>query len=242
MSKILILFLAILFLSCSSTKTSIDSDYADKFFANQTLTILPIHKDSVNSSDINGFCESFNVETYNGKSFLCDTLNGTIKVYAPRYSKGITINSVQNNIDWFKYYDVTSNFMIVKKRLDNNETILFKIPKKKFLDSLGIKSNFVLSFSKISVGDYSPNYVTTTTENFGIRTENTYSITGEFKANTEFIIWDYALNKAMKFGIQSSSIELNSFSSSDSNSDKWKSVFRMMTKDLFNDTPFYGGF
>ena len=132
--------------------------------------------------------------------------------------------------------------MIVKKRLDNNETILFKIPQKKFLDSLGIKSNFVLSFSKISVGDYSPNYVTTTTENFGIRTENTYSITGEFKANTEFIIWDYALNKAMKFGIQRSSIELNSFSSSDSNSDKWKSVFRMMTKDLFNDTPFYGGF
>ena len=196
----------------------------------------------MNSSDINGFCESFNVETYNGKSFLCDTLNGTIKVYAPRYSKGITINSVQNNIDWFKYYDVTSNFMIVKKRLDNNETILFKITQKKFLDSLGIKSNFVLSFSKISVGDYSPNYVTTTTENFGIRTENTYSITGEFKANTEFIIWDYALNKAMKFGIQSSSIELNSFSSSDSNSDKWKSVFRMMTKDLFNDTPFYGGF
>ena len=242
MSKILILFLAILFLSCSSTKTSIDSDYADKFFANQTLTILPIHKDSVNCSDINGFCESFNVETYNGKSFLCDTLNGTIKVYAPRYSKGITINSVPNYADWFEQYNNASNFMIVKKKLTNNETIQFKIPKKKFLDSLGIKSNFVLSFSKISVGNYSPNYVTTTTENFGIRTENTYSITGEFKANTEFIIWDYALNKAMKFGIQSSSIELNSFSSSDSNSDKWKSVFRMMTKDIFNDTPFYGGF
>lgn len=242
MSKILFQFLIILFISCSSRNTSINSEYEGKYFANQTLTILPIHEDSLNCSNISGVCESFQVEAINGKSFLCDTLNGTIKVYAPRYSKGITINSVTNYADWFKQYNNALNFMIVKKRLTNDETILFKIPKKKFLDSLGIKSDFVLSFSKVSVGDYSPNYNTTTTENFGIRTEHTYSIKGEFKANTEFIIWDYALNKAMKYGVQSSSVELNVLSNSDNNLEKWKSIFRMITKDLFNDTPFDGGF
>ena len=242
MSKILILFLAILFVSCSSTNTSINSDYADKYFANQTLTILPIHEDSLVCSNITGVCESFNVETINGKSFLRDTLNGTIKVYAPRYSKGIAINSVPNISEWFKQYDDASNFMIVKKKLDNNETIQFKIPKKIFLDSLGIKSDFVLSFSKISIGGYSPNYVTIPSTNSGATMGITTSISGEFTAVTEFIIWDYKLNKAMKYGIQSSSIELNSLTNSDNNSDKWKSIFRMMTKDLFNDTPFDRGF
>jgi len=238
MSKILILFLAILLVSCSSTNTSINSDYADKYFANQTLTILPIHQDSISSSNLIGICESFNVDIYNGKSFLCDTLNGTIKVYAPRYSKGITINSVPNYSDWFKQYNNASNFMIVKKKPANNETIQFKIPKKSFLDSLGIKSNFVLSFNKVSIGGYSPNIISSMPPTSGITT----SISGELKATSEFIIWDYALNKAMKFGIQSSSIELSSFSNSDSNSDKWKSIFRMIAKDLFNDTPFDGGF
>jgi len=242
MSKILFQFLIILFISCSSRNTSINSEYEDKYFANQTLTILPIHEDSLNCSNITGVCESFNVPTFNGKSFLCDTLNGTIKVYAPRYSKGITINSVTNYADWFKQYNNALNFMIVKKRLNNNETILFKIPKKKFLDSLGIKSDFVLSFSKVSVGGYSPNYVTRTTETSGVRTEHTYTITGEFTAITEFIIWDYALNKAIKYGVQSSSVELNVLSNSDNNLEKWKSIFRMITKDLFNDTPFNGGF
>lgn len=238
MSKILILFLAFLFVSCSSTNTSINSDYADKYFANQTLTILPIHQDSISSSNIIGICESFNVDIYNGKSFLCDTLNGTIKVYAPRYSKGIQINTVTDNSYWSKTNQDASNFMIVKKNLDNNETIQFKIPKKSFLDSLGIKSNFVLSFNKVSIGGYSPNIISSMPATSGITT----SISGELKATSEFIIWDYALNKAMKFGIQSSSIELSSFSNSDSNSDKWKSIFRMIAKDLFNDTPFDGGF
>ncbi len=242
MSKILFQFLIILFISCSSRNTSINSEYEGKYFANQTLTILPIYEDSLVCSNLTSVCESFNVETINGKSFLCDTLNGTIKVYAPRYSKGITINSVQNNIDWFKNYDVASNFMIVKKRLTNNETILFKIPKKIFLDSLGIKSDFVLSFSKVSVGNYSPNSATSMPMNSGITIGVTSSYTGELKATTEFIIWDYEQNKAMKFGIQSSSIEVNSLSNSSNNSDKWKSIFRMITKDLFNDTPFDGGF
>lgn len=242
MSKILILFLIILLVSCSSTKTSINSDYEDKYFANQTLTILPIHQDSLNCSNITGVCESFQVEAINGKSFLCDTLNGTIKVYAPRYSKGITINSITNYADWFKQYDNASNFMIVKKKLANNETILFKIPQKKFLDSLGIKSDFVLSFSKVSVGDYSPSSATSMPMNSGITIGITSSYTGELNATTGFIIWDYEQNKAMKFGIQSSSIEVNSLSNSSNNSDKWKSIFRMITKDLFNDTPFDGGF
>ena len=242
MFKIIILFIVTLFIACSSTNTSINSYYADKYFANQTLTILPIHEDCLNCSNITGVCESFNVETFNCKSFLRDTLNGTIKVYAPRYSKGIRINSVPNNEDWFKHYNNASNFIIVKKNLDNDKTISFKIPKKKFLDSLGIKSDFVLSFSKVIVGDYSPNYVTNTTETFGMRTEHTYSITGEFKGITEFIIWDYALNKEMKYGVQSSSIELNVLSNSDNNSEKWKSIFRMITKNLFNDTPFDAGF
>jgi hypothetical protein len=78
--------------------------------------------------------------------------------------------------------------------------------------------------------------------NSGITIGITSSYTGELKATTEFIIWDYGQNKAMKFGIQSSSIEVNSLSNSSNNSDKWKSIFRMITKDLFNDTPFDGGF
>lgn len=243
MSKYLfVLFIVVLLVSCSSTNTSINSDYADKYFANQTLTILPIHEDSLSSSNITGICESFNVDILNVKSFLRDTLNGTIKVYAPRYSKKIAINSVPDNIDWFKRFDDVSNFMIIKKKLVNNETIKSKIPKKSFLDSLGIKSDFVLSFSKVTVGNYSPNYVTNTTETFGMRTEHTYSITGEFTGITGFIIWDYALNKEMKYGVQSSSIELDALSNSDNNSEKWKSIFRMITKDLFSDTPFDGGF
>lgn len=240
MSKILILFFTILFVSCSSTNTSINSDYADKYFANQTLTILPIHQDSISSSNLIGICESFNVDIYNGKSFLCDTLNGTIKVYAPRYSKGIQINSVTDYNYWSKTNEYASNFIIVKKNLDNNETIQFKIPKKSFLDSLGIKSNFVLSFNKVSIGGYSPNLISTMP--ISTMPSITTSISGELKATSEFIIWDYALNKAMKFGIQSSSIELSKISNSDSNSDKWKSIFRMIAKDLFNDTPFDGGF
>ncbi len=135
-----------------------------------------------------------------------------------------------------------SNFMIVKKKLANNETILFKIPQKKFLDSLGIKSDFILSFSKVSVGDYSPSSATSMPMNSGITIGITSSYTGELNATTGFIIWDYEQNKAMKFGIQSSSIEVNSLSNSSNNSDKWKSIFRMITKDLFNDTPFDGGF
>ena len=242
MSKIVILFLTILLVSCSSTNTSINSDYADKYFANQTLTILPIHEDSLGSSNISGICESFDIDIVNCKSFLRDTLNGTIKVYAPRYSKKITINSVPNNIDWFKKLEDDSNYIIVKKRLDNNEYIRFKIPKKRFLDSLGIKSDFVLSFNKVSVGGYSPNMANSMPANGGITIGATSSFSGDLTARTEFIIWDYALNKAMKYGIQMSSVELNVLSNSDNNSDKWKSIFRMISKDLFKDTPFDGGF
>lgn len=238
----LVLFVLVLFVSCSSTNTSIDSDYADKYFANQILTILPLHVDSLISSDITGFSQSFDINSSNAKSFMCDTLNNTIKIYAPRYSKKITIKSIPDNSNWFKSFDIASNFMFVKKKLDNNETIKFKIPKKSFLDSIGIKSDFVLSFNKVIIGGYSPNYITTPVTTSGVTMGITSSISGEFKATSEFIIWDYSLNKPMKFGIQSSSIELSSLSNSDNNSEKWKSIFRMIAKDLFNDTPFDAGF